>query len=124
MAADPVDAYHDLLAADPALAAESQAALDRGQDARGLAYGDRPVCTVLRPRFLTARQYRFLHDRVNVLLPALRAAHDTLAEILASGQQRNRLPSMLTRAELYELLDYHGYEARDKSYFGLTKEQS
>ena len=76
MPADAVRVYHDLLAADPALAADSQAALDRGQDARALFYAKRPACTVLRPRFLSPAQYRFLHDRVKVLLPAFQVAHD------------------------------------------------
>lgn len=73
---DAIAAYHDLLAGSPTLAAESQAALDTGQDARGLFYGGRPVCTVLRPRFLSPEQYRFLQSRVKVLLPAFQAAHD------------------------------------------------
>ena len=49
---------------------------------------------------------------------ALRAVHDTLGELLEKGHQRERLPQMLTRAELYELLGYPGYEARDRAYFG------
>ena len=32
--------------------------------------------------------------------------------------QRDRIPQMLTRAELYELLNYAGYEERDRAYFG------
>ncbi len=70
-----VAAYHDLLAADPGLAAESAAALLHGQDARGLVYGGRPVCGVLRPRFLAPAQFRLIHDRASGLLPALRTAH-------------------------------------------------
>jgi methylisocitrate lyase len=49
---------------------------------------------------------------------ALRAAQETLAELVQKGHQRDRLPGMLTRAELYELLGYSGYEARDRAYFG------
>jgi uncharacterized circularly permuted ATP-grasp superfamily protein len=75
MNAHPTGAYHDLLA-DATLAADSQAALDRGQEARSLVYGNRPVCSVLRPRFLSPIQYRFLHDRVKVLLPAFQAVYD------------------------------------------------
>lgn len=74
----PVDAiarYHDLLATGN-LAVDSQAQLDQLQQARGLYFGDRPVCSVLRPRFLTVDQYRFLRDRVAVLLPAFQAAYD------------------------------------------------
>src|SRR5262249_12617382 len=50
--------------------------LEHGQEARGLTFGTRPVCTVLRPRFFTPAQYRFLHDRVKLLLPAFGAIHD------------------------------------------------
>lgn len=76
MTADPVAAYHALLAADGALAADTAAALARGQEVRELTYAGRPVCGVLRPRFLTHPQYRLLLDRVRVLLPAVRAVHD------------------------------------------------
>jgi len=76
MPTDAVAAYHDLLAGDAALAADSQVSLEVGQEARSLVYGARPVCSVLRPRFLTPEQYRFLHDRVKVLLPALRTVYD------------------------------------------------
>jgi methylisocitrate lyase len=49
---------------------------------------------------------------------ALRAARDTLADLKTLGHQRDRLPQMLTRAELYDLLGYKDYEARDRGYFG------
>lgn len=75
MPAAAVAAYHDLLAADPGLAAESAAALAHGQDARGLLYARRPVCGVLRPRFFTPAQFRLIHDKASGLLPALRTAH-------------------------------------------------
>ena len=62
--------------------------------------------------------YRIVLYPVTTLRVALRAIQTALADILAQGHQRNQLDSMLTRAELYELLDYAGYEERDKSYFG------
>jgi methylisocitrate lyase len=62
--------------------------------------------------------YRLVIYPVTALRSALRAAQDTLAEILHKGHQRDRVPQMLTRAELYDLLGYSGYEARDKAYFG------
>jgi hypothetical protein len=71
-----VSAYHDLLASGPALAADSQAALEKAQQRRGLFFGERPVCTVLRPRFLTPGQYRCLQDTVKVLLPAFQAIYN------------------------------------------------
>ena len=52
------------------------------------------------------------------IVKALRAVEETFADILNKGHQRDRLPFMMTRAELYDLLGYENYEARDKSYFG------
>ncbi|MBI2807273.1 MAG: methylisocitrate lyase [Planctomycetes bacterium] len=49
---------------------------------------------------------------------ALKSAHDTLADLKSLGHQRERLPHMMTRAELYDLLRYKDYEARDRAYFG------
>lgn len=68
------------------------------------AFGALGYCMVLFP--LTA------------LRAALKAARDALADIKALGHQRDRLPQMLTRAELYDLLGYSEYEARDRAYFG------
>jgi methylisocitrate lyase len=62
--------------------------------------------------------YRLVLFPVTAFRAALKAAHETLADLRTLGHQRERLPQMLTRAELYELLDYAGYEARDRSYFG------
>ena len=75
MNADVISRYHDLLAAGN-LAAESQGLLESLQASRGLYFGPRPSCNVLRPRFLTVGQYQFLQDRVGVLLPAFQAAYD------------------------------------------------
>jgi methylisocitrate lyase len=62
--------------------------------------------------------YRMVLYPLTAFRAALRAAQETLAEILAKGHQRDCLPQMLTRAELYDLLGYSGYEARDRAYFG------
>jgi methylisocitrate lyase len=66
---------------------------------------------------LAAMGYRMVLYPVTALRSALRAAQETLADILSKGHQRDRLPQMLTRAELYDLLDYEGYEQRDRAYF-------
>jgi methylisocitrate lyase len=68
------------------------------------AYGSLGYCMVLFP--LTAFR------------AALKSARDTLADLKTLGHQRDRLAEMLTRAELYELLGYSDYEARDRAYFG------
>ncbi len=70
---DAIARYHDLLSAD--LAAESQAQLDDQLRRRGLFFGDRPICTVLRPRFLTRAQYDFIRTRSLVLLGAFEKAY-------------------------------------------------
>ena len=63
------------------LAEECQATLDAELRRRGLFFGDRPLCTVLRPRFLTAEQYRYLQQRCAILLRAFdRAYHAAFAD--------------------------------------------
>ncbi|HEX4608145.1 MAG TPA: isocitrate lyase/phosphoenolpyruvate mutase family protein, partial [Urbifossiella sp.] len=49
---------------------------------------------------------------------AMKAAEEALRVLHAAGHQRDLLPRMQTRAELYALLDYPGYEARDRAYLG------
>jgi methylisocitrate lyase len=62
--------------------------------------------------------YRMVLFPLTAFRSALKAAQLTLAEVAAKGHQRDRLSSMLTRAELYDLLQYTDYEARDRTYFG------
>jgi hypothetical protein len=73
-----IDDYHDLLSDE--VAQESQDQLDEQLRRRGLFFGERPLCTVLRPRFLTASQYTFLQQRVGALLPAFDRAYDRAME--------------------------------------------
>ena len=62
--------------------------------------------------------YRMVLFPLTAYRAALKAARDTLGDIKTLGHQRERIPHMLTRAELYDLLGYAGFEARDRSYFG------
>ena len=62
--------------------------------------------------------YRMVLFPLTAFRSALRAAQDTLIDLKKFGHQRDRIPQMLTRAELYDLLDYTGYEKRDREYFG------
>jgi methylisocitrate lyase len=62
--------------------------------------------------------YRMVLFPLTAFRSALKAAADTLADVKTAGHQRDRLPTMLTRAELYELLGYRDYEQRDREYFG------
>jgi len=68
-----VQAYHDLLSDQ--IAADTQGALNDQLARRGLVFGGRPLCTVLRPRFFTLAQYQLLSSRVRVLMRAFGAAH-------------------------------------------------
>src|SRR6266852_4764579 len=67
---------------------------------------------------LAAMGYRMVLYPVTALRVALRATQTAFAEISKHGHQRDLLAQMLTRAELYDLLDYSAYEERDRSYFG------
>jgi methylisocitrate lyase len=48
---------------------------------------------------------------------AMRAADRTLETLRDRGTQQSLLQQMQTRAELYDLLDYKDWEARDRDYF-------
>ncbi len=62
--------------------------------------------------------YRMILYPVSGLRAALRAAELVLRDIQHKGHQRDQIGQMLTRRELYELLDYDGYDVRDRGYFG------
>jgi hypothetical protein len=68
-----IDHYHALL--NDELAGETQAQLDAQLARRGLFFGKRPLCTVLRPRFLSSVQYTFLQRRCALLLSAFGKAY-------------------------------------------------
>jgi methylisocitrate lyase len=67
---------------------------------------------------LAGMGYRMVLYPLTAFRAALKAAEITLSDLRLRGHQRDRLPNMLTRAELYDLLGYAAYEARDRAYFG------
>jgi len=69
-----IQEYHDLLTDE--IAAESKAQLDDQLRRRGLFFGERAICTVLRPRFLTDTQYAFIQRAAVPVLRAFRKAYD------------------------------------------------
>jgi len=74
-----IDAWHAGLT--PESAEESATWLTEQLRRRGLFFGTRPLCTVLRPRFLTRGQYQLLRDRIAILLGAFdRALEAALAD--------------------------------------------
>jgi len=49
---------------------------------------------------------------------AMRTAEETLQNLFQSGTQAASIGKMMSRGELYDLLGYTAYEARDRAYFG------
>jgi uncharacterized circularly permuted ATP-grasp superfamily protein len=70
---EAIATFHDLLTDE--IAQASQAQLERQLRSRGLYFGDRPICTVLRPRFLTPEQYRALQVGVEEVMRPFRTAY-------------------------------------------------
>lgn len=70
-----IDDYHALLASGD-LAAESAGWLEEQQRRRNLVFGGKPLCTVLRPRFLDPARYDHLRSRLPLLLAAFAKAHE------------------------------------------------
>lgn len=62
--------------------------------------------------------YRMVLFPLTAFRAAMKAAEDTLMNLFQHGTQTASLSKMQTRAELYDLLGYTGYEARDRLYFG------
>lgn len=78
-------------------------------------FGKGPLLTVSE---LGAMGYRMVLYPLTAFRAAMKAAEETLRVLRDTGHQRDALPRMMTRAELYDLLGYSGYEKRDRSYFG------
>jgi methylisocitrate lyase len=62
--------------------------------------------------------YRMILFPLTAFRAAMNAAEHTLRDLLEHGTQTASIPRMMTRAELYDLLGYTGYEQRDRAYFG------
>lgn len=75
---EAIDFYHALL--DDELGIISQAQLNLQLHHRQLFFGERPLCTVLRPRFLTPRQYKHLQHAIQRVMPAFAKAYRAALE--------------------------------------------
>ncbi|HEX6746671.1 MAG TPA: circularly permuted type 2 ATP-grasp protein [Longimicrobium sp.] len=69
-----IDAWHALLD-DADLAGESAERLDQEHRSLGMYFGDRALCTVIRPRFFTHAQWAGIRRGVETLMRAFRRAH-------------------------------------------------
>lgn len=72
-----VQHYHDL-AQSGSLAQESWEIMVPGMKERHLFFGDRPLCTVLRPLFHTEADYRWLAERTALTLSVFRKATEAM----------------------------------------------
>ncbi len=70
---DAIHTYHDLLT--PQVAADAQAAFATDLRKRRCYFGERPLCTVLRPHFYEPKQWHFLKHETETLLSAFGKAH-------------------------------------------------
>jgi methylisocitrate lyase len=82
-------------------------------------FGRSPLLSVAE---LDELGYQIALFPVTTLRAAMKAAERALREISRSGSQQSLLDSMQTRAELYDLLGYRGYEERDRGYFRESSE--
>jgi methylisocitrate lyase len=55
---------------------------------------------------------------VTIFRVAMRAAEQALKQLAETGTQQDFIATMQTRAQLYDLLDYAGFDERDRAYFG------
>ena len=92
MLADAIQHYHDLLT--PQMAADSQDHLEQQTKLRDMWFGDRPVCSVLRPRFLSLSQLQFLQTAVKRLSSAFAKSYKA-----AIGDANFRKQFLLTPTE-------------------------
>ena len=72
---DAIRAYHDIISSGQT-AANTHEALMAALAKRNLCFGSRPICSVLRPRFLTSFQSEYLQSRTSILSRAFRKMHD------------------------------------------------
>jgi len=65
---------------------------------------------------LGAMGYKMVLYPLTAFRSAMKTAAETLTQLRDAGHQRDALPRMMTRAELYDLLDYAAFEERDRAY--------
>lgn len=70
---EAVTFYNSLLSDE--LAQESQTQMDLQLQKEGLFFGDRPLSNVLRPRFMTREQYRYIQRAIRPIMSAFVKTH-------------------------------------------------
>jgi methylisocitrate lyase len=80
-------------------------------------YGRSPL---IRFDDLADMGYKAVIYPLSAFRAAMRTAELVLKTLLQDGIQQGVLDQMQTRAELYELLGYSDWEARDQAFFAAT----
>jgi len=101
MIMDAIQYYHDLLTDD--VATEMDAFMREKQRERGLYFGDRPLCVVLRPHFYQLEDWLYLKTRMEILLTAFRRAHEIC---ISSPEMRAQLYLSDAEEAMLELDDH------------------
>ncbi len=73
--ANAIEAYHELLL-DEQMSSEADGQMRGELRKRGLYFGERPLCNVLRPHFYFIDQWSYLQQETEILLRAFGIAHD------------------------------------------------
>lgn len=98
MLQEAIDLYHNLLTDE--FAAEVQEDLNRDLRKRHLYFGERPLCTVLRPHFYETDQWVYLKQETEILLGAFARAH---AACMTDADLRKQLDLEAYEEELFNL---------------------
>lgn len=78
-------------------------------------FGKGPLLTLSQ---LGGMGYRAVLFPVTIFRVAMKGAETALSQLAADGSQQGFVSAMQTRAELYDLLGYAGFDERDRAYFG------
>jgi uncharacterized circularly permuted ATP-grasp superfamily protein len=93
-----IDEYHALLTPD--MAAEADALMRQRQRERGTYFGERPVCTVLRPHFYSESKWVSLRHKLEAVLDAFIRAHEICCD---SAEHRATLGLHSWEEQLFQM---------------------
>ena len=95
---EAIDLYHSLL--DDQTAAEADGEMRSRLRDLNLYFGERPLCTVLRPHFYFTDQWSYLQQETEILLKAFAVAHEAC---LKSADLRAQLSLEAYKEQLFSL---------------------
>lgn len=104
-----IDYYHELLSQGN-YAQTTQELLTQATESQGLAFGKRPICTVLRPYFIDETTYKFVKQQSALVMNGIALLREHL---LADAKLRKELDLTAEEEEIVQL--EYGYGAPDVS---------